>query len=396
MKPIAQRMDVISPHFFASLNTKIAGMQASGHDVIRLDEGSPDMPPSPAIISALVEAASAPQNHSYQPHSGTKALRSAWAEMYARLYKVELDPDREIVPLLGSKEGIFHLSLALVNPGDIVLVPNPGYVTYSRGTMIAGGTVYDIPLLPERNFLPDFKAIPPEITRKAKIIWLNYPNNPTGATATLDFFTEAVEYASKNNLILCHDAAYSQVTYDGYTAPSVLQVMGAKDIAIEFNSLSKSHNMAGWRVGAALGNQDILRVLYTLKTNADSGHFLPILHAASVALTTDQSWLKERNDTYRQRRDRMLTGLRAMGLNPSTPSGSLYIWCPTFEGWSSIEFTTAILEQAHVSLSPGVVFGQYGEGYMRISITAPIERIDQAVQRLHDWRNNGTSLPDVR
>ena len=396
MKPIAQRMDTISPHFFASLNTKIAGMQASGDDIIRLDEGSPDMPPAPAIISALIEAASAPENHSYQPHAGTKALRLAWAEMYSRLYNIELDPDREIVPLLGSKEGIFHLLLAFVNPGDIVLVPNPGYVTYSRGTRMAGGTVYDMPLLAKRNFLPDLNAIPPEITRKAKILWLNYPNNPTGATATLDFFTEAVEYSTKNNLILCHDAAYSQVTYDGYTAPSVLQVKGAKEIAIEFNSLSKSHNMAGWRVGAALGNPDILRGLYTLKTNADSGHFLPILQAATAALTTDQSWLKERNEIYQQRRDRMLAGLREIGLNPATPHGSLYIWCPIVEGWSSIDFTTAILEQARVSLSPGVIFGQHGEGYMRISFTAPIERIDQAIQRLKDWRNNGYSLPDVR
>lgn len=378
----AQRMEYLSPHFFASLGAKIAAMQADHRDVIRLDEGSPDMPPAPAIIKALARSAAAQDHHSYQPHRGPQALRKAWAEMYSRVFRVDLDPESEIFPLMGSKEGIFHLTMAFVNPGDVVLVPDPGYVTYPRAALFCGGEPYTMPLLPERSYLPDFHAVPPDVARRAKLLWLNYPNNPTATVATPDFFAEAVNFARECDILLCHDAAYAQVTFDGYRAPSLLEIPGAMDVAVEFNTLSKSHNMAGWRVGAVLGNPQAVRTLYTLKTNVDSGHFLPIMEAAAEAMTGDQSWLKERNDVYRQRRDLVIQALRNLGFKVASPRASLYVWCPVPDGWTSAEFTTAALEQAGVSLTPGTFFGKNGEGYVRISLTAPAERISEAMHRL--------------
>ena len=367
----ATRTKRISTQFFAGLNNKIAAMRASGKDVIRLDVGSPDLPPPKAVIEALYRSASAPDHHGYQAYNATPDLRRAWGEMYRRLYSVELDPDTEIVPLLGSKEGIFHLTQALVEPGDVILIPDPGYLTYPQSTRFAGGIQYSMPLLPERNFLPEFEEIPADIANQAKILWLNYPNNPTAATASLEFFEQAVKFARKFDCLLCHDAAYNQVTFDGYQAPSLMQVPGAKDVALEFNTLSKSHNMAGWRVGVAVGQSETLRALYTVKTNTDSGHFLPILEAATTALSGDQSWIESRNQIYRQRRDVVIQALSELGFEVATPRASLYVWAPVPHGWSSSEFTNEVLENALVSLTPGTVFGQYGEGFVRIALTAP-------------------------
>jgi LL-diaminopimelate aminotransferase len=381
MQP-ASRLDRLSLQFFAGLNEKIASLQGEGIDVIRLDIGSPDLPPPVHVISALSNSALHSNHHGYQTHNATQALRQAWASLYKRLYSVPLDPDKEIVPLLGSKEGIFHLMLALVEPGDIVLIPDPGYLTYTQGALLAGGEPYYLPLLPERDFLPDLAAIPESISRRAKILWLNYPNNPTAAVASLEFFAEAVSFARQFNILLCHDAAYSQVVFDDYTSPSVLQIAGAKECAIEFNTLSKSYNMAGWRVGAALGQEDALQALYKLKTNADSGHFLPILEAATAALNTDPGWLIERNQVYQRRRGIVVDGLRQLGLPVTAPSASIYVWAPVPPGWSSLDFTTAVLEAAHVSLTPGPVFGAYGEGFMRIALTDSEDRITEAMQRL--------------
>ncbi|HEY9075593.1 MAG TPA: aminotransferase class I/II-fold pyridoxal phosphate-dependent enzyme [Anaerolineaceae bacterium] len=378
----AKRMQHLSPHFFATLNNRVEVLQRAGKDIIRLDEGSPDLPPSPAIIAALNQSALQAGAHSYQPHRGSLALRCAWAGMYQRLHNVALDPEKEIIPLMGSKEGIFHFPLAFIDPGDVVLIPNPGYITYTRGTLMAGGEPFYLPLLESSDYLPDLQAIPASVLKRAKILWLNYPNNPTAAIAPLDFFTRAVEFARQHDLIVCHDAAYSQVSYDGYQPASILQVPGAKDVAVEFNSLSKSHNMAGWRVGALVGNAEILKAFYTLKTNADSSHFLPILTAAVEAMVGDQAWLAERNAVYQARRDVLLSGLRSLGLEPQVPKASLYVWTPTPPGWGAVEFTNRVLEEANVSLTPGVVFGEHGEGYVRISVTAPLERIRQAVERI--------------
>lgn len=378
----APRMETLHAHFFAALGAKITAMKADGCDVIRMDEGSPDLPPPAHILAALANSANSPDHHGYQSHRGTAELRRAWAQMYLQAYRVDLDPDSELLPLLGSKEGIFNLSQALVGPGDVVLVPELGYITYTRGAEFAGGEVVYLPVSPERGYLPDLKAIPPETARRAKLLWLNYPNNPTAAVATERFFAEAVDFAREYNLLVCHDAAYTQVTFTGRNAPSLLGVPGAKDVAVEFNTLSKSHNMAGWRLGAALGNPDVLRLLFTLKSNLDSSHFRPMMDAAVAAMTGDQTWLQDRNQIYRQRRDVVIQALQTLGLQAAVPEASLYVWSPVLEGWSSLKFTEVILDTAHVSLTPGSVFGEKGEGYIRIALTAPLERIQEAMSRI--------------
>jgi LL-diaminopimelate aminotransferase len=385
MIPTARRMQHLTPHFFASHGERVRTLQSQGVDVIRLDEGAPDLPPANFIIEALNRSAVLPDRHSYQPHSGSLQLRQAWTGMYKRVYNVELDPDRQVIPLMGSKEGIFHLSLAYIDAGDLALAPDPGYVTYTRGALFAGGDVYAMPLLAERAYLPDLEAIPAEVLSKAKLLWLNYPNNPTAATATLEFFAQAVELAHTYDLLLCHDAAYTQVTFDGRPAPSLLQVPGASQVAVEFNTLSKSHNMAGWRTGAVLGNSEALGVLYRLKTNADSSHFLPIFEASIAAMNGDQAWLQIRNQTYRQRRDVVIADLSRLGLHARKPQASLYVWSPVPQGWSSVEFVGAALENARVSLTPGTVFGAGGEGFVRIALTAPVARLEEAMDRLKEW-----------
>ena len=382
MKPPSLRMEQSAPSFFSGLAVKIENLRQAGHDVIRLDEGSPDLPPAPAIIATLIKSASSGKTHSYQTHRGPKDLRAAWAGMYQRVHNVTLDPDKEVLPLLGTKEGIFHLSLAYLDPGDVALIPDPGYITYSRGAVFAGSTPYFMPLLPENDYLPDFDAIPSDVLGRTKLLWLNYPSNPTAAVASLQFFEKAVAFARKNDLLLCHDAAYAQVTYNGYHAASILEVPGAKEVAVEFNSLSKTYNMAGWRLGALVGNPQVVRTLFTLKTNADSSHFLPILQAATEAMTGDQDWIKERNQVYQQRRDLVIQALHGLGLLAAVPQASLYVWCPVPTGWTCEDFTDLVLDQAHVSLTPGTVFGNRGQGYVRISLTAPGERLNLAMQQI--------------
>lgn len=396
LKP-SQRLQALTPHFFSSLGARISAMQSEGRDIIRLDEGAPDLPPAPQIIQELSRTAASPKSHSYQSHRGHLALRQAWAEMYRREYGVQLDPETEILPLLGSKEGIFHLAMALVDPGDIVLVPDPGYITYTRGALFAGGEPFFFPLLPERSFLPEFGTIPDKVARRAKLLWLNYPNNPTSATAPLELYQEAVDFARKWGLLLCHDAAYAHVTYDGYCAPNLFQIPGAKEVAVEFNSLSKTYNMAGWRVAAVVGHPQALRYLFTLKTNQDSGHFLPVLEAATVALTGDQAWIRERNLIYKNRRDIVIRSLSNMGFRVVPPRASLYVWCPIPAGWRSESFCRALLEEANLSLTPGTVFGARGEGYVRISITAPEGRLISAMDRLENWMSSTRASvhPDI-
>lgn len=378
----ARRMQRFTSHFFAAVGAQIARLEAGGRDVIRLDVGSPDLPPARHILEALARSAADPGSHGYQPGNATPAYRAAWAHMYRQVHGVELDPDREIVPLLGSKEGIFHLATALVNPGEVVLIPDPGYITYTRGAQMAGGEPYYLPLLPERGYLPDLEAVPPEVARRARLLWLNYPNNPTAASAPREFFAETVAFARRYGLLVCHDAAYIQVTFDGPAQPSLLEVPGAREVAVEFNTLSKSHNMAGWRVGAVAGNAQALRALYLLKTNLDSGHFRPVLDAAVAAMTGDQSWLAERNACYRERRDIVLPALRAIGLQAATPHASLYVWSSVPPGQTSAEFAAKVLERAGVSLTPGTVFGAGGEGYFRLALTAPTRRVAEAMQRM--------------
>lgn len=384
MRP-ASRMSHLSPHFFAILNERISLLQAQGHEVIRLDEGAPDMPPPDHIISALTASARQSNTHGYQPHRGPDSLRNAWAGWYERNYLVSLDRDKNIVPLLGSKEGIFHLSLAFLEAGDIALVPDPGYVSYTRGALFAGAEIYPFPLIPQKGYLPNFGELPKDVLEKTRILWLNYPNNPTGAVATLTFFEEAVELAREHKFLVCHDAAYSMVYFNSEKPPSLLQVPGALEVGVEFNTLSKSHNMAGWRTGALIGNPDVVRTYFTLKTNSDSSHFLPIFEATTIALTSDQAWLTERNQVYCERRDAVLTGLKTAGLEASVPQGGIYVWSPIPVGWDSESFVLAALEHTGVSLTPGTVFGKGGEGFVRISLTAPLATIKSAMERLVDW-----------
>ncbi|RME34769.1 MAG: aminotransferase class I/II-fold pyridoxal phosphate-dependent enzyme, partial [Deltaproteobacteria bacterium] len=370
-------------HFFALLEERLTDLRAAGADLIRLDVGSPDLPPPPHVIETLQRAAARPDAHGYQAHNATPALREAWAAHYQRHYGVHLNPQREILPLLGSKEGIFHLSLALLRPGDVVLAPDPGYVTYRRGAQRAGAQIHSLPLRPENGYLPDLEAIPAEILRRARLLWLNYPHNPTGATAQRAFFERVIAFARRHDLTVCHDAAYSLVTFDEYRAPSILEIPGALEIAVECNSLSKSHNMAGWRTGVLAGNAETVQALYRLKTQADSGHFLPILEAATAALEhTPPQWIAQRNREYALRRDTALEGLAALGLHPASPKGGMYVWSPLPPGWQSAEaFATECLTRAHVSLTPGTVFGPRGEGYFRLALTVPAPRLREALER---------------
>lgn len=381
----AGRIREFQTHFFAGLRTALEKLQVRGIDVIRLDEGSPDLPPAPHIIEALEQAVRLPAAHGYQSQRGTAELRQAWVEMYAREHGVQLDPERQVLPLLGSKEGIFHLPQAFLEAGDVVLAPDPGYVTYLRGAQLVGAQVYPLPLLAEHDYFPDFEAIPAQVLQRARILWLNYPNNPTGAVADIERLRRAVDFSRRNNLLLAHDAAYTRLTFDGYRAPSLLEVPGALEVAVEFNTLSKTYNMAGWRAGVMVGSAEVVETMYALKTNLDSGHFYPI-HAASVsALTGDQAWVEQRNRVYSQRRDCLVDGLRSMNFTVASPQGSLYVWAPLPPGRRSADYTTRLLEDTGVSLTPGTVFGERGEGFVRISITAPLEKIEEALNRMRGW-----------
>ena len=379
---VADRVSTLPPYVFAKLGRRILEIKSEGRDVIRLDIGSPDLPPPDFIVDALNRSLQDPSRHGYGGYYGTPELRRAMAAYYEQRFGVQLNPDTEVAPLIGSKEGIANVALAFVDPGQVVLVPDPGYPTYSLGTILAGGEPVRMPLLEQNGFLPDLEAIPEDVARSAKIVWLNYPNNPTGAVASLEFFERAVAFAHRHDLLICHDNPYCDIVFDGYAAPSILQVPGAMAVALEFNSLSKTYNMAGWRVGMAVGSAVAVEALARTKTNIDSGIFLPIQDAAAVALTGTQAWLAERNDIYLQRRNLILDTLRDLGIPASESKASLYIWARVPEEYSSAEFATRLLEDAGVSVAPGSAFGPHGEGYIRISLGMATERIREAMLRL--------------
>ncbi len=381
---VAERVERLPAYVFAAMGARIKELVKQGKDVIRLDMGSPDLPPADFIIEALYQSAREPHHHGYGGYYGTPELRKAMASFYARRFDVTLDPDKEIVTLIGSKEGIANIALAFVNPGDVVLVPDPGYPTYSLGTMLAGGRPIELPLLPENQYLPDLEAIPEDLLRAARILWLNYPNNPTGAIAPLAFFERVVEVARQYDILICHDNPYCDVTFDGYVAPSLLQVRGASDVVLEFNSLSKTYNMAGWRIGMAVGSAYAVEALARTKTNIDSGIFRPIQDAAVQALMGDQGWIEERNEIYRERRDVILSALDAAGIQADRPVASLYIWARTPSGQTSGEFATWLLEELAISVTPGDVYGPHGAGFFRISLGMSTERIREAMVRLEE------------
>lgn len=382
----ADRIASFKPYFFAELTARLATLRAKGVDIIRLDMGSPDLPPAEFITDVLVENVRRPDVHGYSPMGGTAQYKRACADYYRNKFNVDLDPQKEVLALLGSKEGLFHLSQVLLNPGDVSLIPDPGYPVYSAGGAIAGAELYYLPLLPENKFLPDFKAIPPEIARRAKLLWINYPNNPTGAIAPLSFFEEAVDFARRNQVFLAHDAPYVDVCFDGYQAPSLLQVPGAKEVAIEFNSASKAYNMAGWRIGMAVGNAQIISYLHTMKSQIDSSTFEPLLMAGSAAMTGDQSWLVERNAVYETRRNIIVNALRQAGFQVDLPPAAIYVWARLPAGITdSTDFCTRMLDETGVSTTPGVVYGKNGEGYLRISLGTPTDRVQEAMNRIGAW-----------
>ncbi len=384
MRP-ARRVTNLPPYPFAALERTIADMVAQGRKVIRIDIGSPDLPPSEAIIKVCQEQAARPDRHGYGGYFGTPAFRSAVASYYRSRFGVEIDPKTEVISLLGSKEGIANMAFAWLDEGDIALVPDPGYPTYSMGPLMAGASYWRMPLLESNSFLPDLSAIPGEVLAKARLMWLNYPNNPTGAIAPEGFLRQAVEFCREYDILLCFDAPYCDNTYDGYVAPSILQVPGAKDVAIEFNSLSKSHNLAGWRAAMAVGNPVAIKALGLVKSNIDSGIALPIQQMVIEALTGDQTWLQARNAVYKERRDAVVDALQAMGLQAARPKGAIYVWTPVPAGWKSVDFATALLEEAGVSIAPGAMFGEHGEGYARISLVQPLPVMQEAMQRWAEW-----------
>lgn len=377
----ARRLKRLSGNFFASLEEEIRRLVNAGVDVIRLDIGSPDLPPPQAVVERLAQAAALPDRHGYQAHTGLPALRQAWAETYAHLYGCSLDPNREILPLIGSKEGVFNLAAAWLNAGDVVLAPDPGYMTYARGARFAGAEVVTLPVNEHNQFMPDLEEIAAGVLRRARLLWLNYPANPTGAVATRAFLEQAVAFARRHHLLLAHDAAYSRVYFGTMRPPSILEIPGAAEVAVEFNSLSKSHNMPGWRVGVMVGRRDAVAAVLRLKTNLDSGHFRPILEAAVTALSTPQEWLAARNKVYAERLDSLLAAMPAH-LRPYRPQAAIYVWCQVPHGWTSQRYAEAALQQVHVSLTPGTVFGVGGEGFVRLSLTLPEERLVEAMQRL--------------
>ena len=381
---VSERLEKIPPYLFAEIDRKIAEAKSKGLDIISLGIGDPDTPTLQPVVDEMHKAIDDPKNHDYPPYNGTEQFRNAAADWMKKRFGVELNADTEVLCNIGSKEAIAHVFFAFVDKGDYTLVPDPGYPVYKNATIFAGGTPYAMPLLEENNFLPDFEKIPEDIAKKSKIMFLNYPNNPTGATADLEFYKKAVDFCKKYDILLCSDMAYSEMTYDGYKAPSVFQVEGAKDVALEFYSHSKSYNMTGWRVGFVCGNAEAVKALGTIKNNIDSGTFKAIQQAATAAFTIDQAYIDKLNGMYQERRDVMEAGLRELGWDIKPSKATFYIWIPTPDKMSSEEFATLMLEKAQVVVPPGIGYGKCGEGYIRIALTKDTETLKKALQRMKD------------
>ena len=381
---VSERLEKIPPYLFAEIDRKIAEAKAKGADVISLGIGDPDTPTLPPVVEAMHKAIDNPANHDYPPYNGTAAFRKAACDWMHKRFGVELDPDTEMLANIGSKEAIAHVFFAFVDKGDYTLIPDPGYPVYKNATIFAGGTPFAMPLLEENGYLPDFDKIPEDVAKKSKLMFLNYPNNPTGAVCDLEFLKKAVDYCKKYDILLCFDQAYCEMTYDGYVAPSVLQVEGGKDVAIEFYSHSKSYNMTGWRVGWVCGNKDAVKALGTIKNNIDSGTFKAIQDAAIAAFNADQSYIDNLNKMYQERRDAAEEGLRELGWNIKPSKATFYLWLPVPKGMTSEEFVTLMLEKANVVVPPGNGYGKYGEGYFRVALTKDVETIKKCIQRMKD------------
>lgn len=382
MVKTSERLNNIPPYLFVEIDKKVAAAKAKGIDIISLGVGDPDTPTLQTVVDAMHIAIDNPKNHDYPSYNGTEGFRKASAKWMKKRFGVDLDPDTEIMSNIGSKEAIAHTFFAYIDDGDYTLIPDPAYPVYKNATILAGGTPYTMPLLEENGYLPDFDKIPEDIARKAKIMFLNYPNNPTGAVCDLDFLKKAVAYCKKYDILLCQDMAYCEMTYDGYVSPSVFEVEGAKDVALEFYSHSKSYNMTGWRVGFVAGNKDAIKALGDLKNNLDSGTFKAIQEAAEKAYDMPKEDLKALNDMYKERRDIMEAGLRELGWKVKPSKATFYLWLPVTKGMTSEEFVTAMLEKADVVVPAGNGYGRYGEGYFRIALTKPKEVLQEVINRM--------------
>ena len=370
------------PYLFAEIDRKKKEVASKGVDIIDLGVGDPDLPTPPRIIEAMMRAVKEPANHRYPPYAGTRDFKAAIAEWYRDRFSVKLDPETEVIALIGAKEGIAHIPLAFINNGDMALVPTPAYPVYNIGTLFAGGRPYFLPLLKENGFLPDLSSIPEKIALKAKMIWLNYPNNPTAAVADKAFFESVVEFAHRYDILLCHDLTYSEIAFDGYRPMSLLEIEGAKDIAIEFHSLSKSYNMTGWRIGFAVGNNEAIRGLGSVKSNVDSGVFQAIQVAGIEALKGNQESIIELMKIYAGRRDIMVSSLIDSGFAVNPPKATFYLWVPVPKPYTSVELTTILLTKAGIVVTPGNGFGKPGEGYIRIALTQDKKRLIEAADRI--------------
>ncbi len=378
----SKRLEAMPPYMFAELERKIADKRAAGIDVISLGIGDPDMPTYPHVVEAMQAAVADSSNQKYPSNRGRDEFRHALSEFYLDRFGVEIIPDGEVMPAIGAKEAIYNLCFAFLDPGDVALASDPGYPVYTGGPILAGAEAALVPLRPELGFAPDLEAIDPLTAERARLLFLNYPNNPTGAIVPDGFFEKVVEFARKNEILVVHDNAYSETTYDGYVAPSFLATPGAKEVGIEVFSLSKGYNMTGWRVGAVLGNADAIESYWRLKTNVDSGLFEAVQLAGVAALQGPDEPLEQMNEIYTRRRDLTVDTLRAIGVDVASPKGTIYVWAPVPEGHSSTSFAEMVLEEAAVVISPGSMYGRSGEGFFRISLTTPDDRLVEALERM--------------
>jgi LL-diaminopimelate aminotransferase len=377
------RLDRLPPYLFAELERKIAEKKAAGVDVISLGIGDPDTPTPTLVVDALAKAAADPGTHQYPSNRGRAELRQAFADFYARRFRVTLDPETEIIPALGAKECVFNLNLAFLDPGSVALAADPGYPVYTGGPLIAGAESVLMPLVPELGFVPDLDAIPLEAREAARLMYLNYPNNPTGAVAPEGFFERVVEFARAHDILVVHDASYTETTFDGYVAPSFLETPGAKGVGVEIFSLSKGYNLTGWRTAAIVGNAEAVAAYWKLKTNIDSGMFEAVQLAAVAALSEEGDQIaRDMSAVYARRRDLVVDALRAIGVDVRSPRGTIYVWAPVPDGHTSASYCELVLEESAVVVSPGGAYGPNGEGFFRISLTVPDDRLTEAMERL--------------